>query len=161
ARGMAGGQMLDIAAADGGLRGLARAAGRTELEQLARIHRAKTGALIAAAARLGALASARADDESFAARFLTRLDCYAHCVGLAFQIADDVLDVTATAAATGKRGGGDRRMQKTTYASALGVAAARAESRKQCRRALQAAASLGDNANFLMQLARFAVEREF
>jgi len=161
ARGMAGGQMLDISAANGGLRDLARAGRRTEIEQLAWIHRAKTGALIAAAARLGALASARAGEKSFAAQFLGSLERYAACVGLAFQIADDVLDVTASCNAAGKRGGGDRRMQKTTYASALGVEDARAEARKQCRRALEAAASLGDNAGFLMQLARFAVERKF
>ncbi len=156
ARGMAGGQMLDIAAANGGLRGMAREEERGEMEQLARIHRAKTGALITAAAQLGALAAARAGGKPF----LARVERYAECVGLAFQIADDVLDVTASVDTAGKRGGGDLRMQKTTYASALGVEEARAAAREQCRRALREAESLSDNAGFLMQLARFAVERE-
>ena len=136
---------------------MAREEERGEIEQLARIHRAKTGALITAAAQLGALAAARAGGKSF----LARVERYAECVGLAFQIADDVLDVTASVDTTGKRGGADLRMQKTTYASALGVEKARAEAHEQCRRALREAESLGDNAGFLMQLARFAVEREF
>lgn len=129
------------------------------LAQLSRTHRAKTGALIAAAARIGALASARADEKKFAAEFLAPLEEYAQCVGLAFQIADDVLDETAPMEITGKRGGGDRRMQKCTYASVLGVDAARDAAREQCARARRAAAQLDGDASFLMQLAEFAVER--
>ncbi len=144
--GMAGGQALDMAAA-GGSAGLAR---------LQRIHELKTGALIRAAARLGGLAAPEADEA-----FLERLDRYAASVGLAFQIVDDILDEAAAGETLGKRGGADRRMQKATYASLLGLEKARAEAQKLCRNALETAAALGDNAGFLQQLAHFVVNRRF
>ena len=146
--GMVGGQALDMAV--GGPPPLPNRA------QLRRIHELKTGALIRAAARLGGLASASADDA-----WLGRLDDYAAGVGLAFQIVDDVLDVVAVGEALGKRVGADRRMQKPTFASLLGVDAARAEARKLCENALETAVSLGDNTQFLQQLAQFAVNRSF
>ena len=154
--GMAGGQALDMAAA-----------GSAELvqdcAQLRRIHELKTGALIRAAARLGGLAAQandrandRADEE-----WLARLDQYAASVGLAFQIVDDILDVAAAGETLGKRGGADRRMQKATYVSVLGVEKARAEARKLSQNAIETAASLGDNTKFLEQLAQFVVSRSF
>lgn len=147
--GMAGGQALDVAAA-----------GSAELvqdcTQLRRIHELKTGALIRAAARLGGLAAAQADEE-----WLARLDQYAASVGLAFQIVDDILDVAAAGETLGKRGGADRRMRKSTYASVLGVEKARSEARKLCQNALETAASLSDNTRFLEQLAHFVVSRSF
>ena len=147
--GMAGGQALDMAAA-----------GSAELvqdcAQLRRIHELKTGALIRAAARLGGLAAAQANEE-----WLARLDEYAASVGLAFQIVDDILDVAAAGETLGKRGGADRRMQKATYVSVLGVEKARAEAQKLSWNAIETAASLGDNTRFLEQLAQFVVNRSF
>ena len=147
--GMAGGQALDMAAA-----GSAEVV--QDCAQLRRIHELKTGALIRAAARLGGLAAAQANEE-----WLARLDQYAASVGLAFQIVDDILDVAAAGETLGKRGGADRRMQKATYVSVLGVEKARAEARKLSQNAIETAASLGDNTRFLEQLAQFVVSRSF
>jgi len=116
------------------------------------------GALIRAAARLGGLAAERADDALFG-----QLDHYAASVGLAFQITDDILDVEAGpgGGALGKHGGADQRMHKATYAGLLGVEKAKMEARNLCENALETTASLGDNAAFLANLARFAVNRSF
>ena len=106
--GMIGGQLLDLEG-----EGLA-----LSLSELERIHRAKTGALIRAALRIGAIA-AGADDAALAA-----FDRYGSAVGLAFQIADDVLDVTATTDQLGKTAGRDVELHKSTYPALLGVAGA-------------------------------------
>ena len=150
--GMAGGQALDMAAA-----GSAEVV--QDCAQLRRIHELKTGALIRAAARLGGLA-AQANDRANE-EWLARLDQYAASVGLAFQIVDDILDVAAAGETLGKRGGADRRMQKATYVSVLGVEKARAEAQKLSWNAIETAASLGDNTKFLEQLAQFVVNRSF
>lgn len=105
AGGMIGGQLLD-------LEGEGRA---LDLGELERIHNAKTGALIAAAVRIGGIA-ARAGETR-----LRALDEYGTAVGLAFQIADDVLDVTATTDVLGKTAGRDLVLQKSTYPALLGV----------------------------------------
>lgn len=111
--GMIGGQLLDL---EGEGKPLA-------LADLERIHRLKTGALITASVRLGGLA-ARASDARMAA--LTR---YGDAIGLAFQIADDVLDVTATTDQLGKTAGRDIALAKSTYPALLGIdgAVSRAE----------------------------------
>ncbi len=136
--GMAGGQALDMAA-DGG-------SAAPTLAQLKRIHELKTGALIRAAARLGGLAATQAEEG-----LLAHLDQYAASIGLAFQIVDDILDGNEA----------DRQRQKATYMSVLGVEKARDEAQKLCQNALESAASLGDNARFLQQLAHFVVNRSF
>jgi geranylgeranyl diphosphate synthase, type II len=105
AGGMVGGQLLDLEGEDR----------QHTLSELERIHRAKTGALIAAAVRLGGL-SAGADRDRLAA-----LDRFGASVGLAFQIADDVLDVTATTDELGKTAGKDVVYGKTTYPALLGI----------------------------------------
>ncbi|MDD9811305.1 MAG: polyprenyl synthetase family protein [Gammaproteobacteria bacterium] len=180
ARGMAGGQALDMQAGGGDFPDnstvddsavapatVADSAPNT-VAHLARIHRLKTGALIRASAQLGALAAEDAGDE-----LLQRIDDYAAHLGLAFQITDDILDAEAApdGGALGKRGGADKRMQKATYAALLGVEKARIEARESGERAVAAAAGLreiaagfGDNAahaDFLAHLARFAVNRNF
>ncbi|MEX2177960.1 MAG: polyprenyl synthetase family protein [Gemmatimonadaceae bacterium] len=109
AGGMVGGQLMDL---EGERRALA-------LGELEAMHRAKTGALIAAAVALGGMA-AGADDRALAA-----LTAAGHALGLAFQIADDVLDATESSEALGKTAGNDAVHAKSTYASVLGVAAAR------------------------------------
>ena len=109
AGGMIGGQLLDLEAEGVAL----------PLDELERIHRAKTGALITAAARVGAM-GAGAD-----ARQLAALDRYGSAIGLAFQIMDDVLDVTATTDELGKTAGRDAALQKSTYPALLGTEGAR------------------------------------
>ena len=105
AGGMIGGQLLDL---DGEGRALT-------LDELERVHRAKTGALITAAVRIGGLA-ANADGTRIAA-----LEQYGEAIGLAFQIADDVLDITATTDVLGKTAGRDLVLQKSTYPALLGI----------------------------------------
>lgn len=109
AAGMCGGQALDLAAT-GGVQ---------TLIELERMHALKTGALIRAAVRMGALC-ARADDET-----LRRLDNYAGSLGLAFQIRDDILDVEGNSAALGKTAGKDAAQSKSTYPALLGIAGSR------------------------------------
>jgi geranylgeranyl pyrophosphate synthase len=105
AGGMVGGQLLD-------LEGEGRPLSLPELE---RMHRAKTGALIAASVTVGAIAA------NAAPRQMAALEQFGVCVGLAFQIADDVLDLTATTAELGKTAGRDVVMRKSTYPALLGI----------------------------------------
>ena len=111
--GMIGGQLLDL---DGEGRPLA-------LADLERIHRLKTGALITASVRLGGLAAGASDEQ------MTAFSRYGDAIGLAFQIADDVLDVTATTDQLGKTAGKDIAFAKSTYPALLGIdgAVSRAE----------------------------------
>ena len=117
--GMVGGQLLDLEGEGSSL----------TVEQLEAIHSAKTGALISASARIGGIA-ANAD-----AAGLDALTSYGNAIGLAFQIADDVLDATSTTAALGKTAGRDIELRKSTYPMLLGV-----------ERALELATSLIDEA---------------
>jgi geranylgeranyl pyrophosphate synthase len=105
AGGMIGGQLLDLA-------GEGRALTREDLDAM---HGAKTGALISASVRIGALA---ADSGPAAVEALGR---YGDCIGLAFQIMDDVLDVTASTVQLGKTAGRDAELKKSTYPALLGV----------------------------------------
>ena len=109
AGGMIGGQLLDLAAEGVPL----------PLDELERMHRAKTGALITAAARVGAMGAGAGPQQ------LAALSRYGAAVGLAFQIMDDVLDVTATTDELGKTAGRDAALQKSTYPALLGTDGAR------------------------------------
>ena len=141
-RGMVGGQVEDLAA--DGL--------EPTRERLQRIHRAKTGALIAASVVGGALAGG-ADAEAVEA-----LERYGAAVGLAFQIADDVLDETATADQLGKTPGKDRAGAKMTYVALAGLEGARRLADDAVADALAALSTVGDDAR-LAALARYAVAR--
>ncbi|MBA2815405.1 (2E,6E)-farnesyl diphosphate synthase [Candidatus Pantoea persica] len=146
--GMCGGQALDLAA-EGQCVGL---------EQLEQIHRHKTGALIRAAVRLGALS---AGERGRAA--LPALDRYADAIGLAFQVQDDILDVVGDSAVTGKRQGADQDLEKSTYPSLMGLDNARAKAQELYQEALAAleilaAKSLDTTA--LQALASFVIERD-
>ena len=143
AGGMIGGQLLD-------LEGEGRPLGLAELE---RIHRAKTGALITAAATLGGRA-ASASPEGLAA-----LARYGAAVGLAFQIADDVLDVTATTDQLGKTAGRDLALQKGTYPALLGVAGAKQRAEALIDEGCRALEVVGLLTPALVRIARFTVER--
>ncbi len=146
-RGMAGGQALDLAATG-------RTLDPVELESM---HIHKTGALIRASVMLGALAANGLSDTTRA-----RLDHFGKCVGLAFQIQDDILDVTGERADTGKRPGKDQARGKPTYTSVLGLAGARDKARAleaEAASALDDLARAGHDAAALRSLTRFVVER--
>jgi geranylgeranyl diphosphate synthase, type II len=123
------------------------------LDELERIHRAKTGALIAASVRLGGMA-AEADD-----RVLNALGEYGAAVGLAFQIADDVLDVTSTSDQLGKTAGRDLALHKSTYPALMGVEEAAARARTLVDEACASLVRVGLLTPSLEGLARFTVAR--
>ena len=142
--GMAGGQALDMEATGNAI----------AYQDLVQIHRLKTGALIKAAAIMGGLTARRIDPA-----LLEKLAQYASAIGLAFQIADDILDHTADSATLGKSSNSDHKLSKATYVSLLGVDAARAQAHKTAAQAIESIQGLGDNGRFLEQLAQFAVTR--
>ncbi len=145
-RGMAGGQAIDLAAV-----------GKTlTVPELEFMHIHKTGALIRAAAVLGARCGNGLDAAEFA-----RVDAFAKAVGLAFQVVDDVLDAEAPTATLGKTAGKDAEQGKPTYVSAMGVAQARALAEELRQQALQAIAPFGARGARLAQLADFIVLRQF
>ena len=157
--GMAGGQAIDLG--DGAVEGL---------DDLVRLHALKTGALIRASVRLGALccmpagdvapgASAASVDTTAAAGMLARLDAYAQAIGLAFQVVDDVLDVEGSAAALGKTPGKDAAQGKATFAAMLGIEGARAHAAGLRTQALAALEPLGAPARRLRELADAMVLR--
>lgn len=122
-------------------------------EELELIHRRKTGALIAASARAGALVARASESDAEA---VTR---YALDLGLLFQITDDLLDVTASAADLGKTPGKDARSQKATYPALHGLEAARTLAREVHARACAALDSLKTPTPMLRGLARLVLER--
>lgn len=143
AAGMVLGQAIDLAAVDHQL----------TLAQLETMHRHKTGALIRASVAMGAIA-AGADHSQLAA-----LDSYAAAIGLAFQVQDDILDVTGDTATIGKQQGADVARNKPTYVSLLGLEAAKAKAAELHRQALAALAGFDASATSLRQLAGYIVER--
>lgn len=144
AEGMVGGQLLDLEAEG-------RAIGAAELEA---IHRAKTGALLTAALRMGAIA-ARAKDGPL--RGLTE---YGRGLGLAFQIIDDILDVTADSGVLGKTAGKDCSAGKSTYPALFGVEGARRLAAERVEEAVAALKREDVPSEELEALARYVVERE-
>jgi len=145
-RGMAGGQAID-------LESVGRKLTVPELE-LMHIH--KTGALIRAAALLGARCGRELGPER-----LAHLDTFAKLVGLAFQVVDDVLDAEAPTATLGKTAGKDAQQNKPTYVSALGVTESRRFAEELRHDALRALEGFGERALRLRQLADFIVLRKF
>ena len=142
--GMAGGQAFDLAAV-----------GRTlTKDELERMHVHKTGALIRASVRLGALAAGCTDESVFAA-----LERYGHAIGLAFQIRDDLLDIEGGTEQLGKTAGKDAAAAKPTYPAILGLEASRAELAELIAGALQSIENLGPRARPLADLARFVAAR--
>jgi geranylgeranyl pyrophosphate synthase len=142
--GMAGGQAIDI-----------ESVGQTLTpERLEDMHRRKTGELIHASVMLGALAAKSSDDT-----VMTALDQYGKAIGLAFQVVDDILDVTADTATLGKPQGSDLAQNKPTYPSILGLDAARSRAEELYQSALASLAPLGDNGQTLGEIADFIVHR--
>jgi farnesyl diphosphate synthase len=142
--GMAGGQMMDLNAAAAGL----------DLPAVTRLQQLKTGALIAFCLEAGAIMG-RVPPEG-----RTRLRGYARDVGLAFQIADDLLDEEGSEAKTGKRVGKDRGRGKETFVSLLGRERARRQAKLLVGQAVEYLERYGSEADLLREIARFAVERD-
>lgn len=143
AAGMVGGQVADLEAES-------KKPTRTLVEY---IHTRKTAALIRAAVRVGALVGGARRGQ------FARLDRYGAAVGLAFQVADDILDVEGGTDKTGKRAGRDAELHKVTYPAAVGMDKAKRRARVLLDEALDALQSLGPPAEPLRQIARFIVER--
>ncbi len=143
-RGMAGGQALDLAA-------VGRELTLAELENL---HIHKTGALIRASVQLAALAA-----ESVEPKQLQGLDHYAKCIGLAFQVQDDILDVEGDTETLGKTQGKDQAQNKPTYPSLLGLSEAREMARRLVDEALKSIAELDQRAEPLRLLATYIINR--
>ena len=141
--GMIGGQLRDLAG-----EGLS-----LSLEEREEIHRAKTGALIVASLRIGALAAGASSAE------LAALERYGRAIGLAFQIMDDVLDVTSTTNALGKTTGRDATLRKSTYPALLGVDGAQVRARALIDGGLGALAEQKLLTQELSQIANFMVTR--
>ncbi|BCX88671.1 farnesyl diphosphate synthase [Methylomarinovum tepidoasis] len=144
AGGMVGGQAIDLASV-----GL-----QLDLPALELMHIHKTGALIRASVRLAALARAGLDPE-----IGERLDHYAKCIGLAFQIQDDILDEESDTATLGKTQGKDRAQNKPTYPALLGLAGAKQKAREMHEQAVAALEPLGERADLLRALSLFIIQR--
>lgn len=142
--GMVGGQMLDLHAQNQTL----------SLEQLIQIHEAKTGALITASILAGALASDRSRCEE-----LSALQNFGQAIGLAFQIHDDILDVTGTTHTMGKQPHQDHKKHKSTFVTQLGLEAARLQAQHFYTKAIDALSIFGNQADRLRELSAFMIQR--
>jgi len=141
--GMIGGQVRDLEGEGSGL----------SLDALQAVHLAKTGALIVASVRMGAMAAAATSAQ------LDAIEQYGRDVGLAFQIMDDVLDVTSTTSALGKTTGRDVVLRKSTYPALLGVDGAQQRARALITDGLDTLAGQGMLTQELSQVANFMVTR--
>ena len=145
-RGMCGGQQIDM-----------DAVGKTLTEpELEMMHVHKTGALIRASVRIGALCGAPLSPPEQAG-----LDHYAKCVGLLFQVVDDILDATQDTVTLGKTAGKDKKHRKPTYVSILGLAQARRKVQDLLDDAESSLDPFGTRARHLRDLARFMARRSF
>ncbi len=143
-KGMVAGQSIDMQATGAGL----------SLDELEQMHSLKTGALICASVRLGALASGVAENEQ-----LMALDNYARAIGLAFQVQDDILDIESDTATLGKAQGADLALGKSTYPALLGLSSSKEKLANLHQQALGALKDFDSKADLLRQLADFIVER--
>tara|TARA_B100000676_G_C18030715_1_gene818499 strand:+ start:915 stop:1802 length:888 start_codon:yes stop_codon:yes gene_type:complete len=142
--GMVGGQMIDLQAENESL----------NIGQITRLQRLKTGELIAYACEAGAILGQASHSAHEALRG------YAHDVGLAFQIADDLLDVEGKVETVGKAVNKDENAGKATFVSILGVERARSQAKRLADQAAEHLAIFGEKAELLRQTAYFVVERE-
>jgi len=146
ALGMAGGQAVDLASVGKQL----------SLEQLEEMHQLKTGALIRASVLLGAMCNPQLEAQQLAA-----LDTYSKCIGLSFQIQDDILDVVGDTETLGKPQGSDEQQAKPTYPAIIGLDASRELALHQHEAALDALSGFDNKADTLRQLSAYIVERDF
>ncbi|MFT7490440.1 MAG: geranylgeranyl diphosphate synthase type II [Pseudohongiellaceae bacterium] len=144
--GMVAGQAIDLAAINQTL----------TIEQLSKMHSLKTGALISASVQLGALSSRDVNEFQ-----LDALKKYAQAIGLAFQVQDDILDVTAQTSILGKRQGADNANNKPTFVSLLGLERAQDKAHALYNEAVCALSDFGDSADHLRDLATYIIKRKF
>jgi geranylgeranyl diphosphate synthase type II len=144
--GMVGGQAIDLAAIDQTL----------TIEQLSKMHNLKTGALISASVQLGALSTRNVNEFQLAA-----LKKYAEAIGLAFQVQDDILDVTTQTSILGKRQGADIANKKPTFISLLGLEGAQDKANTLYNEAVCALSNFGKSADHLRDLATYIIKRKF
>jgi len=142
--GMIGGQMADIE----------NEGKQVDSSTLEYIHRSKTGALITAPVVVGGLIAGASDEQ------IEKLRAYGERIGLAFQIADDMLDVTSTSEQLGKTPGKDQAARKATYPAIHGMAASEARARELVNEAVEVASSLRVDSRILEELARFIIARK-
>ncbi len=142
--GMGGGQAIDLLMTDS----------TSDLNTLESMHRMKTGALINASVRLGFIASDCQDQV-----ILTQLDTYSNCLGLAFQIRDDILDIEGDTATLGKPQGSDLEKNKLTFPSLLGMDGAKQRAAELVDRALEALERIPLNSEKLASFAHFILTR--
>ena len=145
AAGMCGGQALDLAATGQGA--------HVDVDALQRLHALKTGALLRAAVRMGAIAA----DVDASTR--ERLDVFADALGLAFQIQDDLLDIEGDSATLGKTAGKDIAQAKATFPALLGIAASRARLEQLALTMTEALAPFGGRTEALADLGQQAIQR--
>ncbi|MDY6275640.1 MAG: (2E,6E)-farnesyl diphosphate synthase [Succinivibrionaceae bacterium] len=145
-RGMCGGQALDLEAEGH----------KVDLEGLLKVHRHKTGALIRCAVRMGALASENLDGAAMKA-----LTEYSEAIGLAFQIHDDILDVTSSTEILGKTAHSDENLEKSTFPALLGLEGAKDYERKVYEKAVSALAPLKGDTSLLREFAEYIVTRGY
>jgi geranylgeranyl pyrophosphate synthase len=143
-RGMAGGQAIDLLSVGKEL----------DIAQLEDMHIHKTGALIRASVLLSAHAA-----PDLSQSVLDHLDHYSKCVGLAFQIRDDILDVEGETAIIGKQQGADNALNKPTYPALLGLAGAKARAMELHEEAMEALSHMDNSAEPLRMISRYIVER--
>ena len=144
-RGMVGGQTIDIEAAGR----------RLDIAELEDMHIHKTGALIRASVVLGALTASGLEEST-----LERLDHYAKCIGLAFQIRDDILDVEGETGTLGKRSGADHSLEKSTYPALIGLDASRQRAVELNEEAQDSLSGLGSAADPLRKISLYIIERD-
>ena len=144
-RGMAGGQAIDLAAVGNSL----------NIAELETMHIHKTGALIRTCVQLAALSTDSLSETQFKA-----LDSFAKCIGLSFQVRDDILDVTGDTATLGKTQGADRALNKPTFPSVIGLQASYEKAQELHQQALQALSIFGEEADILRYISAWFVERK-
>ena len=146
AHGMAGGQAVDLASVGKQL----------TLQQLEHMHQLKTGALIRASILLGGMCKQDISEDE-----LSMLSDYAHCIGLSFQIQDDILDVIGDTETLGKPQGSDQEQEKPTFPAILGLEESRQRAIQQHELALKILEPLDEKADSLRQLSAYIVERQY
>jgi len=144
-QGMVEGQAIDISSVDQTL----------NLQQLEYMHHKKTGEMILASITMGALSAGNATTNQ-----LTALDTYGRAIGLAFQVQDDILDVTSDTAVLGKQQGADQALNKPTYTALLGLEGAKEKAQQLHTQAINALAIFDDNADQLRAVADYIVSRD-
>lgn len=144
-QGMVEGQAIDISSVDQTL----------NLQQLEYMHHKKTGEMILASITMGALSTGNATADQ-----LTALDTYGRAIGLAFQVQDDILDVTSDTAVLGKRQGADQALNKPTYTALLGLESAKEKAQQLHAQAINSLAIFDHSADQLRAVADYIVSRD-